>query len=59
MVALHLSSLRFALVYGSNLMVHRLLSSADDDTLFLVREVMDFLISCSPVGSWGASRTEP
>ena len=33
-----------ALIKASNLMVGRLLHGADDTTLFLVREVMDFLI---------------
>ena len=33
-----------ALINASNLMVRRLLHGSDDTTLFLVREVMDFLI---------------
>jgi len=45
-----------ALIYGSNLMVHHLLSSADDDALFLVREVMDFLIFL--FASWIMGRIE-
>jgi membrane protease YdiL (CAAX protease family) len=45
-----------ALIKASNLMVGRLLHGADDTTLFLVREVMDFLIFL--LASWIMGRIE-
>jgi hypothetical protein len=45
-----------ALICGSNLMVRRLLHSADDVTSFLVHEVMDFLIFL--FASWIMGRIE-
>jgi CAAX protease family protein len=45
-----------ACVNASNLMVRRLLRGADDTTLFLVREVMDFLIFI--LASWIMGRME-
>ncbi len=45
-----------ALINASNLMVRRLLHGADDTTLFLVREVSDFLIFL--LASWIMGRIE-
>ena len=45
-----------ALINASNLLVRRLLSGADDTALFLIREVMDFLIFL--LASWIMSRME-
>jgi membrane protease YdiL (CAAX protease family) len=45
-----------ALINASNLMVRRLLHAADDTALFLVREVMDFLIFL--LASWIMGRVE-
>ena len=45
-----------SLIYSSNLLIRRLLHSADDVTLFLVREVMDFLIFL--LSSWIMGRIE-
>jgi hypothetical protein len=45
-----------SLIKASNLMVGRLLHGADDTTLFLVREVMDFLIFL--LASWIMGRIE-
>jgi membrane protease YdiL (CAAX protease family) len=45
-----------ALINASNLMVRRLLHGADDTALFLVREVMDFLIFL--FASWIMGRVE-
>ena len=45
-----------ALINASNLMVRRLLHWADDTTVFLVREVMDFLIFL--LASWIMGRIE-
>jgi uncharacterized protein len=44
------------LINANNLLVRRLLPDADDTTLFLVREVLDFLISL--LASWIMSRME-
>ena len=45
-----------ALIQASNLMVRRVLPGADDTTLFLVRELMDFLIFL--LASWIMGRIE-
>ena len=45
-----------ALINASNVVVRRLLQSADDTTLFLIREVMDFLIFI--LASWIMGRME-
>ena len=44
------------LIQASNLMVRQLLHGADDATVFLVREVMDFLVFL--LASWIMGRTE-
>ena len=49
-------ALVIALVNASNLIVRRLLHSADETALFLVREVMDFLIFL--LASWIMGRIE-
>jgi hypothetical protein len=45
-----------ALINASNLLVRRVLHGSDDTTLFLIREVMDFLIFL--FASWIMSRME-
>ena len=49
-------AIAIGLINASNLMVRRLLHGADDTTLFLVREVMDFLIFL--LASWIMGRIE-
>jgi len=45
-----------ALINANNLLVRRVLPDADNTTLFLIREVMDFLIFL--LASWIMSRME-
>ena len=44
------------LINASNLMVRRVLPSADQTTLYLVFLVINFVIFSSPVGLWGVSK---